>query len=142
MDIKTVKQLVKILNESSLSKLEVEENNTRIMIEKEKNIIASSEVISASPLNIENEITKVEETKSQYETIDSPLVGKVYLKPSPEDENFVQVNQKIKKGDVLCIIEAMKVMNEVRAIKDGTIKEILVENEDNVGFDTPLFFVE
>ena len=74
--------------------------------------------------------------------IKSPMVGTVYLSPSPEESTFVHVGKKIKKGDTILIIEAMKTMNQIPSSLEGTVKEILVSNESPVEFDTPLIIVE
>ena len=72
----------------------------------------------------------------------SPFVGTFYRAPSPEADNFVDVGSRVKKGDTLCIVEAMKLMNEIESEFDGVIKEILVDNETPVEFDQPLFVFE
>ena len=74
--------------------------------------------------------------------IKSPMVGTVYLSPSPEEPTFIQVGKKIKKGDTILIIEAMKTMNQIPSTIEGTVKEILVNNESPVEFDTPLVIIE
>ncbi|MDR1782360.1 MAG: acetyl-CoA carboxylase biotin carboxyl carrier protein [Bacilli bacterium] len=140
MDINKIKELVNILENSSLTSLEIEQDDMKIKLGKE----IENKVISTSN-KIDNKLIKdVVEVKedSNKQTINSPLVGTFYSKPSPEENDFVQVNQKINKGDVICIIEAMKVMNEIKAEKDGIIKEILVANEELVEFDQPLFVIE
>lgn len=79
---------------------------------------------------------------AKRETIDSPIVGTFYRAPSPDAESFVKVGSKVNPDTVVCIIEAMKVMNEIKAEKSGTIKEILVENARPVEFGQPLFVIE
>ena len=74
--------------------------------------------------------------------IKSPMVGTVYLSPSPEEPTFIQVGKKVKKGDTILIIEAMKTMNQIPSTLEGTVKEILVNNESPVEFDTPLVIIE
>ena len=74
--------------------------------------------------------------------IKSPMVGTVYLSPSPEEPTFIQVGKKLKKGDTILIIEAMKTMNQIPSTIEGTVKEILVNNESPVEFDTPLVIIE
>lgn len=78
----------------------------------------------------------------QGKTIDCPMVGVFYTSPSPDAEPYVKVGSKVNQGDVLCIIEAMKLMNEVTATESGTIKKVLVENGDIVEFGQPLFVIE
>ena len=74
--------------------------------------------------------------------IKSPMVGTVYLSPSPEEATFIHVGKKVKKGDTILIIEAMKTMNQIPSTLEGTVKEILVSNESPVEFDTPLVVIE
>jgi len=76
------------------------------------------------------------------QTIDSPMVGTFYAAPNPGAKDFVSVGDKISEGDVLCIIEAMKMMNEVKADSSGTIKQVLIENAEPVEFGQPLFVIE
>lgn len=83
----------------------------------------------------------VEPAKPQGKTIDCPMVGVFYTAPSPEADPYVKIGSKVNKGDVVCIIEAMKLMNEVTATESGTIEEILVENGDLVEYGQPLFVI-
>ena len=97
-----------------------------------------------------NEVTSVEsDTEESTEpetisgkTIDSPMVGTFYAAPNPGAKDFVSVGDKISEGDVLCIIEAMKMMNEVKADSSGIIKQVLIENAEPVEFGQPLFVIE
>ena len=84
---------------------------------------------------------KQEEKIQEGNVVKSPMVGTFYAKPSPDSKNYVTVGQKVKKGDVLCIIEAMKLMNEIESEFDGEIKEILVKDEDPVEYGKPLFII-
>ena len=86
----------------------------------------------------DNQEEKVEEGN----IVKSPMVGTFYLKPSPNSDPYVQVGQKVKKGDVLCIVEAMKLMNEIESEWDGEIKEILVKDEEPVEYGKPLFVIK
>ena len=102
-------------------------------------------------LKVDNSSTQSEklsfEEKSRSSTenltiIKSPMVGTVYLSPSPEEPTFIQVGKKLKKGDTILIIEAMKTMNQIPSTIEGTVREILVNNESPVEFDTPLVIIE
>ena len=105
--------------------------------------------VAASGVSVPVEtVSVVEETPTntptaneKTEEITSPIVGIVYLQPAPDKENFVKVGDTVKTGDVVCIVEAMKLMNEITATVDGVITEILVNNEDVVEFGQPLFRV-
>jgi acetyl-CoA carboxylase biotin carboxyl carrier protein len=88
------------------------------------------------------EETATEETAANETTVKAPIVGTFYRRPSPDDDPYVEVGDTVKEGDVLCIIEAMKLMNEIECETTGTIKEILVEDAEPVEFDQPLFVIE
>ena len=144
--------LVETIKEKNLSSLEVtrsfkDEHRLKIKIcnsdyfpARKESIITSNygqvpkeEIISNDNLSNSN---------LSENTIKSPMVGTVYLSPSPEEPAFIHVGKKIKKGDTILIIEAMKTMNQIPSSLEGTVKEILVGNESPVEFDTPLIIVE
>ena len=145
--------LVKTIKERNLSSLEV----TRTFSDKHKLKIKINNSVS-SPPHQEIQTVKVENSSLQKddfvskETVDkptidaniikSPMVGTVYLSPSPEELPFIHVGKKIMKGDTILIIEAMKTMNQIPSTLEGTVKEILVNNEGPVEFDTPLVIIE
>ena len=145
--------LVKTIKERNLSSLEV----TRTFSDKHKLKIKINNSVS-SPPHQEIQTVKVENSSVQKDdfvsketvhkptidanTIKSPMVGTVYLSPSPEELPFIHVGKKIMKGDTILIIEAMKTMNQIPSTLEGTVKEILVNNEGPVEFDTPLVIIE
>ena len=145
--------LVKTIKEKNLSSLEV----TRTFSDKHRLKIKINNSVS-SPPHQEIQTVKVENSSLQKDdfvsketvhkpTIDaniikSPMVGTVYLSPSPEELPFIHVGKKIMKGDTILIIEAMKTMNQIPSTLEGTVKEILVNNEGPVEFDTPLVIIE
>ena len=136
--------LSKLLEKTGLSEIEIE-NKEVGRIKVAKNLINTS-VLPSSPIplsetNISNEIAK-NETKDISNAITSPMVGTIYLKPDPDSEPFVKEGDKVKKGDTLLIIEAMKTMNNIPADKDGVIKQVLVENEQPIQFGDPLVIIE
>ena len=136
--------LSKLLEKTGLSEIEIE-NKEVGRIKVAKNLINTS-VLPSSPIplsetNISNEIAK-NETKDISNAITSPMVGTIYLKPDPDSEPFVSEGDKVKKGDTLLIIEAMKTMNNIPADKDGVIKQVLVENEQPIQFGDPLVIIE
>ena len=90
----------------------------------------------------EEETPKVEEESSKYITIKSPIIGTFYRKPSPDKSNFVEVGSSIADGDVLCVIEAMKLFNEIESEVTGKIIKILIDDASPVEFDQPLFLVD
>ena len=145
--------LVKILKDKKLSSLEI----TRSLADKHKLKIKINnsapfpvqqerETIRVDYSSVEKEEAIAKDTPSKLlsdnNIIKSPMVGTVYLSPSPEEATFIHVGKKIKKGDTILIIEAMKTMNQIPSALEGTVKEILVSNESPVEFDTPLVIIE
>ncbi len=145
--------LVKTIKDENLSSLEV----TRTLADKHRlkikinNSISSAHTQERKRLKVDNssiqreELTPDERSQSSMENLNivrSPMVGTVYLSPSPEEPTFIQVGKKLKKGDTILIIEAMKTMNQIPSTIEGTVKEILVNNESPVEFDTPLVIIE
>ena len=144
--------LVETMKERNLSSLEVtrtfeDEKRLKIKICNSNHFPAQKESIitsNYSPVSKEEFIGKNNPSNSTFSvnTIKSPMVGTVYLSPSPEEPAFIHVGKKINKGDTILIIEAMKTMNQIPSSIEGTVKEILVNNESPVEFDTPLVIIE
>ena len=138
MNLEEIEKLMKMLENSSLASLEVEENGLRIRLDKNSPI---HEVVKASDNTVSsNTVEKVEEKPKGHE-ITAPLVGTFHQAPYKDAKPFVTVGQKVKKGQKLCIVEAMKVMNEITSPYDGTIVEILAKENDVVEFGKPLFII-
>ena len=133
----SINLLIKKLKDENLGSLKF--SNKTISIEISNNSgsvqIAQSPVSSQSQ-NVSNIPTN---ESSSMQSIDSPMVGIIYLTPKPSSPPFVKSGQKIKKGDTICLIEAMKTFNEIKSDKDGVVKSILVKNGDAVEFGQPLF---
>ncbi len=148
MDYKELKKILDAFDKSKTNILEFETEEFRIYLDKSVSVPAASvQNIStvSQPLQPENVIQKIEakpECEVEGEIISSPMVGTFYQAPSPDSPPYVRVGDKIKKGQTLCIIEAMKIMNELEAEFDMEILEILVEDGEPVEFDTPLFRVK
>ena len=156
MDIRKVKKLIEMLEESQLNEIEIKEGEESVKLVKAITVpvqeqIVTSNIAATAPQPVAtNEVTSVEsDTKESKEpetisgkTIDSPMVGTFYAAPNPGAKDFVSVGDKISEGDVLCIIEAMKMMNEVKADSSGIIKQVLIENAEPVEFGQPLFVIE
>ena len=156
MDIRKVKKLIEMLEESQLNEIEIKEGEESVKLVKattvpiQEQIVTSNIAATASQPTAMNEVSSVEsDTKGSTDaetisgkTIDSPMVGTFYAAPNPGAKDFVSVGDKISEGDVLCIIEAMKMMNEVKADSSGTIKQVLIENAEPVEFGQPLFVIE
>lgn len=139
MNLDEIKELIALLNDNGLSALEVSENGKTIRLEK-----ACAPVAVSAPAAIE--IPRGQSASgSRAEPIDynnaitSPMVGVYYASSSPEGKPFVSVGSEVKNGDVLCVIEAMKLMNEILSDRDGTVTEICARNEQIVEFGQPLF---
>lgn len=150
MDIRKIKKLIELVEESSISELKISEGEESICITRATAPIVQPAFVQ--PTMTQHTITQQPILESQPmiakpevatgHTITSPMVGSFYRTPSPDSKPFVEVGQQINKGDVLCIIEAMKMMNQIESDKTGVIKAILVENGQAVEFDQPLFIIE
>lgn len=146
MELKDVKELLKAFDESKSSYLSVEIDNTKIKLKKysEQKVVVENatqvcEQSSAAQNN--SNVDNSPESRLDGEQVLAPLVGVFYAAPSPEEDAYVQVGDTVKKGQVLCLIEAMKMMSEITAPKDGVIKKIFVKNQDVVEFEQPLFLI-
>ena len=156
MDIRKVKKLIEMLEESQLNEIEIKEGEESVKLVKattvpvQEQIVTSNIAATTSQPTAMNEVTSVESDTEEStdpetisgKTIDSPMVGTFYAAPNPGAKDFVSVGDKISEGDVLCIIEAMKMMNEVKADSSGIIKQVLIENAEPVEFGQPLFVIE
>jgi len=148
MDLKQLKKVIKIFESSSLSELEIEEGKTRFRLtkgRKEKGAIAersSVSIIEDKRIEEKERKRKKEKERKKLFSVNSPLVGTFYRSPSPEEEPFAEVGDRVEVGDTLCIIEAMKVMNEITSDVEGKIKEIMVKNGHPVEYDQELFLIE
>ncbi|MGC6367786.1 MAG: acetyl-CoA carboxylase biotin carboxyl carrier protein [Candidatus Marinamargulisbacteria bacterium] len=155
MDFKKIKKLVSLVETSDISSLSVEEDNLKVEIKREgpAQIIQSSvpaQTIQAAPAAppapVASESPAAPATPTADDTaglieIKSPMVGTFYSSPNPESPAFVEVGKTIKKGDVVCIIEAMKLFNEIEAEIEGTIEKVCLENSAPVEFGQTLFLV-
>lgn len=142
MDIKKIKEIINVFEESDIDKIKVKENDFEIELEKNAN---QNIVIPNNMPNItqQSNVSNISESKEEsISTINAPLVGTFYEKPSPDAKAFVSVGQSVKVGDTLCIIEAMKVMNEIKSDQAGVIKDILVKDGSLVEYDEALFIIE
>ena len=143
MDIRKVKKLIELLEKSDLSEIEVKEGEDSVRISRQTGYQipgpygAVSAGSNTAPPEASGAITK----QSQGKIVAAPMVGTFYLAASPGSPPFVEVGGRVKAGDTLCIIESMKMMNQVKSEFSGTIEAILVANEQAVQFDQPLFTV-
>lgn len=140
MDIRTIKALAKILQESNLAVLEVTEGDMCIRLESSTGVPcspAAPQVVSAVPERSADGDAGMD--FNDIKVVEAPMVGVFYGAPAPGQSPFVQVGSQVKKGDVLCIIEAMKLMNEITAEMDGEVVDICVTDGDVVEFGQTLF---
>lgn len=144
MNIGFIKKMIKVLEESNLEEIEFQRFWTRVRISK--NSGSSTPKVSVSNLksNKTQELSSAEEVQKEelnLHIIKSPMVGTFYRAPSPDAPPYVDVGDRVKKGDVVCIIEAMKIMNEIESDIKGEIVEVLISNEEPVEYNQPLFKV-
>ena len=143
MNIKQIRELAQIVHDNGLSALEISENDNHIRIERAcQQQVAPAPVAAPVPIMEAPEPVIREESTVDFNRmreIKSPMVGVFYASPSPDAAPFVQVGSKVKKGDVVCIIEAMKLMNEITSECDGVIEKICVANGQMVEYGTELF---
>lgn len=144
MEYDKIKQLMEDMGKSNIEELEIEFPEG-MKISMKKNVAVASvqqQVVAQQPTNIpviQTTQPVEEEPKEEYKEIKSPMVGTFYSKPSPDKEAFVKVGDKVKKGQVVCIIEAMKLMNEIEAEFDGEVVEVCLNDGDAVEYGKPLF---
>ncbi|MBU0651190.1 acetyl-CoA carboxylase biotin carboxyl carrier protein [bacterium] len=147
MDIKELKKLIKLMKENELTEISVKAGDSYVSLKKgvAGNIVSMPHVVgapqSSSQIFSSDEKDKMKRPANVIE-ITAPMVGTFYRAPSPDSDPYVEVGQTIQNGTVLCILEAMKLMNEVKSEISGRIVSILVENAEPVEFGQPLFWVE
>ena len=143
MEYEKIKQLIEEMGNSKLTAIDIEfPDGTKISMKKDK---MQEKIIQNTPIvennTIENQI-KEDKNEKKGNIIKSPMVGTFYLKSSPTAEPYVEIGKEVKKGDVLCIIEAMKLMNEIESEYTGKVTEILVKDGEAVEYGTPLLRIE
>lgn len=140
MNIERIKQLIEIVKETGIAELEVREGETLIRVVAESGNVTSDGEISHNT-TAANTSTHSAHIRSNALSIDSPMAGTFYRSPAPEMPPFVEVGQRVEVGDVLCIIESMKMMNEIKSKRIGTIVDIAVENGQAIGSGTTMFYI-
>lgn len=142
MEYDKIRQLIEDMGNSKLSAIDIDfPDGTKISMKKE-NTQEKIEIKEIVKENVETNDVDKETEEAQYNVIKSPMVGTFYIKPSPNSQPYVAMGDEVKKGDTLCIIEAMKLMNEIESEFAGKIIEILVKDGDIVEYGTPLFKIE
>jgi acetyl-CoA carboxylase biotin carboxyl carrier protein len=148
MDIRKIKKLIEILEESGIAEIEIKEGEEAIRISRTMSV-ATQTVYAAAPAPMPvgqpaqgTPAASEPEEKISGHIVKSPMVGTFYRSASPGTKSFVAVGQSVKQGDTLCIIEAMKILNQIEADKSGKVTKILVENAEPVEYGQPLFVIE
>lgn len=151
MDIRKIKKLIELVEESGIAELEITEGEESVRIHRggsssavqyapqmmQAPMMQSAPAPAAAPATVE-----VAAPVQTGHVVKSPMVGTFYRSSSPESKAFVEIGQSVNVGDTLCIVEAMKMMNQIEADKAGVVKEILVDNQEPVEFDQPMFVIE
>jgi acetyl-CoA carboxylase biotin carboxyl carrier protein len=150
MDIRKIKKLIELVEESGINELEISEGEESVRISRGASVVHAAPAqyaapaaplaapVAAAPVAAAPEAAPA----LSGHIIRSPMVGTFYASSSPDSPSFVEVGQHVNAGDTLCILEAMKMMNQIEADKSGVIKEVLANNEDAIEFDQPLFIIE
>tara|TARA_B100000575_G_scaffold219991_1_gene180452 strand:+ start:438 stop:941 length:504 start_codon:yes stop_codon:yes gene_type:complete len=165
MDIKDIQELIKFVAKSGATEVDLEIDNFKISIKSppmkagkliDQKIIVTPDQQIVTPINQSQNNTSIQEVETntntdekseplideKYITIKSPMIGTFYRKPSPDKEVFVNVGDSINQGDVLCVIEAMKLFNEIESEHSGKIIKVLVDDSSPIEFDQPLFLID
>ena len=141
MELEDLKELIEYLKETDITEISIEKDGIKVRIKREK--ILSPMDISVQKLgSLHEKVTGETEEETRVITVTSPIVGTFFRAPSPEADPFVETGSKVKKGQVLCIVEAMKLMNEIESEVDGVVIKILVDNGQPVEYGEPLFLIE
>jgi len=145
MDIRKVKKLIELLEETGVAEIEIKEGEESVRISRMPTGMSMAPVVHASAPGptaaAPGPTAAAAPAKPEGHVVSSPMVGTLYSSPAPDAPVFVKVGQSVKVGDTLCIIEAMKIMNPIEADRAGTIVAILVENGHPVEFEQPLFII-
>ena len=150
MDIRKVKKLIELLEESGIAEIEIHEGEESVRISRGGSLPLPQTMVNVPPVDASsslktqlstNENSSSDDYSDEGEVITAPMVGIFYSSPSPDQPPFINKGQNIKTGDVLCIIEAMKIMNQIEADIGGKLVRILVENGDPVEYGQPLFVI-
>lgn len=151
IDLRKIKKLIELVEESQIASLKISENGETIEISKPVAQVAAAAPMvahhvapapAAAPAHAEKAHKPAVAENTNQHTVNSPMVGTVYLSSTPGADPFVDVGQTVKKGQVICLVEAMKMYNQIEADKSGTITARLVENASPVEFGQPLFIIE
>jgi acetyl-CoA carboxylase biotin carboxyl carrier protein len=151
MDIRKVKKLIELLEESDIAEIEIHEGEESVRISRASQVTLSAPVAApvaapaaapAAPATAPTETPAApEQSEISGHQVMSPMVGTFYRAPSPDAKPFVEEGDQVSVGDTLCIVEAMKILNQIESDKAGTVKKVLVENGEPVEFNQPMFII-
>ncbi len=148
MDISEIRKLIRLVQQSDVTEIEVTEGDNTVRISRQgvaaPAMVAQPTVIATAPIAPASNLGAAETAPVEEDTenvVTSPMVGTFYAASSPDDDPFVSAGTSVKKGDVLCIVEAMKLMNEIEAEYDGTVEKVLVKNAEPLEYGQPLFVI-
>ena len=151
MDLRKLKKLIDLVQESGIAELEITEGEEKVKIVKGGAVSVAAPTMMMAPVAAQQRLAapaaaapaaaEAEPAAPEGHVVKAPMVGTFYRSPSPDAKVFVEVGQAVKEGDTICIIEAMKLMNEIEADASGTVKAILVENGQPVEYGQPLFIL-
>ena len=146
MDIRKIKKLIEIIEASDIAEIEITEGEESVRINRYSTAVApiavAAPVAVAAPATAPAAASEPVATEPSGHAVKSPMVGTFYRSASPGSAPFVEIGHSVKEGDTLCIIEAMKILNQIEADKTGVIKQILIENAQAVEYDQALFIIE
>ena len=145
LDLEQLRELIRLLDESNLTEIEVEQDDDRIRVRRDPALVVGALAAQSVAPQVASEAPAVESTHTVDENgvyVTSPFVGTFYRSPSPDADAFVEVGDEVVTGQVLCIVEAMKLMNEIEAETAGTVVEVLVDNGKPVEYGDRLFRIE
>jgi len=141
MELEDLKELIEYLKETDITEISIEKDGIKVKIKREK-MLSPMEISVQKLGSLQEKVTRETEEETRVITVTSPIVGTFFRAPSPEADPFVETGSKVKKGQVLCIVEAMKLMNEIESEIDGVVIKILVDNGQPVEYGEPLFLIE
>lgn len=146
MDIRKVKKLIELLEESNINEIEIHEGEESVRISRGLTVVAAPAPAAVAPAPVAAPVAAVAPVAEAApahngHAVLSPMVGTFYRAPSPSSPSFIEVGQTVKVGDPICIVEAMKMMNQIEADKSGVVEAILVEDGQPIEFDQPLVII-
>jgi acetyl-CoA carboxylase biotin carboxyl carrier protein len=154
MELSYIKKIIRLLENSNVDELEIEEEGKKIRVARNRQSTANFGFPASAPMSYasgaaqhlpaaaESKPAAPTKTEKQYHEVRSPIVGTFYRSPSPDADVYAEVGQQVKAGQVLCIVEAMKLMNEIECDADGTLMQVMVENGKPVEYNQVLFLID